>query len=63
MISMKNISNFTLRELTCLPTKENHKILMVKPEKIYLPSFKSSDVIHQVIYVSDYNKDHYFIPL
>jgi hypothetical protein len=36
---------------------------MVKPEKIYLPSFKSSDVIHQVIYVSDYNKDHYFIPL
>lgn len=36
---------------------------MVKPEKVYLPEFQSSETVHQIIYVSEFNKDCYFIPL
>ncbi len=63
MISVRNISNFTLRELLVVPNRNNVLVLMVKPEKIWLPEFKSGEVVHQIVYLSDFNKDNYFIPL
>lgn len=52
MITVKNTSNFNLREFSTLPLKQNEKILAIKPEKIFIPEFKSGDAIHQIIYVS-----------
>lgn len=36
---------------------------MVKPEKIFMPELRASETIHQMIYISEFNKDMYFIPL
>lgn len=41
MITVKNTSNFNLREFSALPVKQNEKILAIKPEKIFIPEFKS----------------------
>jgi hypothetical protein len=37
MVTIKNSSNFNLKEFSACPKNENNKILAVKPEKVYLP--------------------------
>jgi len=37
MITIKNSSNFTLKDFSAYPKNDNNKILAVRPEKIYLP--------------------------
>ena len=63
MVTIKNTSNSTLRELTCFATKDNPKLMACKPQKIFISELHSSQTVHQVLYLSEYNPNFYYIPL
>jgi hypothetical protein len=62
-VEITNTSDTTLFNLNMSVSTQSPKLLAVQPNPIHLRDLRSREVVHQVLYLSEFSPSHHFIPL